>query len=179
MLDSYSNIIVDLRNSITKTECDKYIFHLPIITAFKNSFFQSADTVEELKELFFKTLFVSDPDYLNINDDKDLTRVRSNIYKIINRAETSEILFRELLEYFQLIKLDFKFNPQLSYFGSRDDLLSSDAYFPTLIREKYRIWMYGIDFGDRVNIGKKPIELLESLKFQQFLTLPCDYLYGQ
>src|SRR6056300_524932 len=112
MLDTYSNIIVDLRKSITKTECDKYIFHLPIITAFKNSFFQSAETIEELKELFFKTLFVSDPDYLNINDDKDLKRVRTRIYKIINQAETSEILYKELLQYFKVIKLNFNFDPK-------------------------------------------------------------------
>ena len=58
MLESYEKIIVNLRESIAKTTCDKYIFHLPIITAFKNSFFQSAETVEELKDLFFKTLFI-------------------------------------------------------------------------------------------------------------------------
>ena len=176
MLESYEKIIVNLRESITKTTCDKYIFHLPIITAFKNSFFQSADTVEELKDLFFKTLFVSDKDNLKIMDDKDLTRVRASIYKIINDAETSEELFIQLLDYFKLKQLE-PFSAKLSYFGSHSDLLNNEAYFPTLIRENFRIWMYGFNIKDRVNLGNRPIELLEALKFQEFLTLPCNYLY--
>ena len=176
MLESYEKIIVNLRESITKTTCDKYIFHLPIITAFKNSFFQSADTVEELKDLFFKTLFVSDKDNLKIMNDIDLKRVRAAIYKIINDAETSEILFVELFNYFKANKLD-PFSAKLSYFGSHGDLLNNEAYFQTLIRENFRIWMYGFNVKDRVNLGNRPIELLEALKFQEFLTLPCNYLY--
>lgn len=176
MFSSYSNIIVDLRNSITKEACGEFIFHLPIITAFKNSFFQSAETVEELKDLFFKTLFVSDKENLKIMDDKDLKRVRSAIYKIINNAENSEILFIELIDYFKVQQLE-PFTAKLSYFGSHGDLLNNEAYFPTLIRENFRIWMYGFNVKDRVNLGNRPIELLEALKFQEFLTLPCNYLY--
>jgi hypothetical protein len=179
MLGKYSDIIIELRNSIAKTTCDKFIFHLPIVTAFNNSFFQSSETIEDLKALFFKTLFVSDNENLKINDDKDLRRVRANIFKFINDAQTSEILFENLLNYFRVKKINIMFNPNLSYFGSLSDLLSSRAEFPTLIRENYRIWMYGFDFEGKVNIGKKPIELLESIKFQEFLTLPSSYLYEQ
>ena len=56
-----------------------------------------AKTIEDLKALFFKTLFVSDNENLKINDDKDLRRVRANIFKLINDAQTSEILFENLL----------------------------------------------------------------------------------
>jgi len=67
MLGKYSDIIIELRNSIAKTTCDKFIFHLPIVTAFNNSFFQSSETIRDLKALFFKTLFVSDNENLKIN----------------------------------------------------------------------------------------------------------------
>lgn len=109
-------------------------------------------------------------------DDKDLKRVRAAIYKIINDAETSEVLFKELFKYFKAKQLE-SFSSKLSYFGSHGDLLNNEAYFPTLIRENFRIWMYGFNIKDRVNLGNRPIELLEALKFQEFLTLPCNYLY--
>ena len=177
MPEIYSNIIIDLKQSIANSECKKFVFHLPIFSVFNNTFFQSAETVEQLKDLFFKTLLVMDKDYLNLKEDKDLPIRKRQIFKIIDHAETSETLFIELINFFNLHKIKFKFNQQLSYFGSTADLSFSDSLFSTLIRENFRKRFYGINFENEINIGKKPIQILEALKFNEFLCMPCDYLY--
>ena len=40
------------------------------------------------------------------------------------------------------------------------------------MREAFRSYLYGINFGREINIGSRPIELLEAIRFREFLGFP-------
>lgn len=171
----YSDVIQKLRDSLNPPKKSKFLFHLPFKLVFLNSFFQWADTYENLKEIFFYTLVHVDTNNFSNLSEKELEKIKINVFRIVDQTNTSDDFFKELNVFFISLKFKLRFDENKSYFGTVDNLISDNNNFAIQTRENFRKWLYEINFEKDINIGLKQIEIKESVKFYNFLELATNY----
>jgi len=173
-MELLSDVINTLKHSICRDKNQKYVFHLPIGSVFRHSYFQWAETNEELKQIFYYSLVIYR--IIDAETENDMINKKIKVFSIIDQAISSEILFQRLNEYLNTMNVEFQFDEEKCFFGNIHNLYFDYYPFARKIRNNFRKNMYDINFEDEMNMGKNSISTLEAIKFQEFLNQPTVYL---
>ena len=171
----YPEEVSRLVESINPDTHKKFLFYLPIKTAFNHSFFQFTDSYAELIDLFLKTILLH-----CFEDQRKREIYQPYLEKEINRIAldclSSDNFFQQVNYYFKHSRCDIFFPAPLAYFGKTDHLFTDRCPFATQLRSQYRKWLYGLRYDEDIDIGENPIKVLEAIQFFDFLKQPVIYL---
>lgn len=167
------DVINTLKHSICRDKNQRFLFHLPIGSVFRHSYFQWAETNEELKQIFYYSLLIYR--IIDAKTESDIINKKIKLFSLIDQAVTSEMLFQLLNEYLNTMNVEFQFDVEKCFFGNVNNLYFDCEPFSKSIRNNFRKYMYDINFEDEMNMGSKSISVMEAIKFQEFLTEPSVY----
>ena len=169
-------LLMDIKLSMTRRYNEQFALHLPNKSFYHYSFFHWYKTPEDLKAGLFNVLLASDPDHLAIDGEARYNRLESMVFSIFESAQDSDQIFFELNEKFIELGITLNLKQEHSFCGELSNLLKDTSPFSINIRASFRKNFYGINFESDLDIGVKPISMLEAIKFQEYLIYPLDFI---
>ena len=146
-----------------------FLFFIPFNSE-KEQFVLWCETKTVLYEELKKYLLLN---VLNEASEQDIKIFLKFYDRNVNESSNFSFVLDSLEDKLAAMQLDLSnFSFAGGFIGTYSELLSVKRRSAIKMREAFRSYLYGINFGREINIGSRPIELLEAIRFREFLGFP-------